>query len=46
MRRVMQDESLRARLATNASRRARMHPWDAIYQATQAELLAAARKHV
>ncbi|MBI3663821.1 MAG: glycosyltransferase family 4 protein [Acidobacteria bacterium] len=44
MRRVMEDGALRAKLERNAPPRARMHPWDAIYRATEAELLAAARK--
>ena len=44
MRRVMEDAALREKLARNAPARARMHPWDAIYRATEAELLAVARK--
>jgi glycosyltransferase involved in cell wall biosynthesis len=44
MRRVMEDAALRAKLARNAPARARMHPWDAIYRATEAELLAVARR--
>jgi UDP-glucose:(heptosyl)LPS alpha-1,3-glucosyltransferase len=44
MRRVMEDAGLRAKLARNAPPRARMHPWDAIYRATEAELLSAARQ--
>jgi len=46
MRRVMEDGSLRARLAANGPQRARMHPWDAIFRATEAELLAAAQKYI
>ncbi len=38
MRRVMEDAGLREKLAKNAPQRARMHPWDAIYQATEAEI--------
>ena len=44
MRRLMEDAALRAKLARNAPPRARMHPWDAIYRATEAELLAVARQ--
>ncbi len=44
MRRVIEDAALRAKLARNAPARARMHPWDAIYRATEAELLAVARQ--
>ncbi|MCL4524205.1 MAG: glycosyltransferase family 4 protein [Acidobacteria bacterium] len=44
MRRVMEDSALREKLARNAPARARMHPWDAIFRATETELLAVARK--
>jgi hypothetical protein len=38
MRSVMEDAPLRAKLAQNGPPRARMHPWDAIYWATEAEI--------
>ena len=44
MRRVMEDAALRAKISKNAPARARMHPWDAIYRATEAEIKAAASK--
>jgi UDP-glucose:(heptosyl)LPS alpha-1,3-glucosyltransferase len=44
MRNVMEDAGLRTKLAQNGPPRARMHPWDAIYRATEAELLAVARQ--
>ena len=44
MLRVMRDSTLREKLARNGPPRARMHPWDAIYRATQSELLAVARQ--
>ncbi len=43
MRRVMEDSALRATLARNGPQRARMHPWDAIYKATEAEIKAVAK---
>ncbi len=44
MRRVMEDAALREKLSRNAPARARMHPWDAIYRATEIEIKAAASK--
>jgi len=44
MRRVMEDAALREKLARNAPARARMHPWDAIFQATEAGIKAVAQQ--
>jgi glycosyltransferase involved in cell wall biosynthesis len=38
MQRVMEDTELREKLSRNAPQRARMHPWDAILKATEAEI--------